>query len=62
MAQQVKNLALSLQGLSHWPGNFCMLQAWPKKKKKSPLTVMTEISKRRDNSYRSSTDLLNTVP
>ena len=42
MAQQVKDPALSLQGLElllwysfdPWPRNFHMLGAWPKKKKK----------------------------
>ena len=48
MAQQVKDLVLSLQwrssmlwcGLDLWPRNFHMLQAWPKKgkvKSKIPL-------------------------
>ena len=34
--QWVKDLALSLQqwGFDPWPGNFCMLQAQPKKKRK----------------------------
>ena len=34
MAQQVKDLALSLlgYGFNPWPGNFHMLQAWPKTK------------------------------
>ena len=44
MAQWVKDLALSLQPLGSLllhelkprPGNFCMLQVWPKKKKKEP--------------------------
>ena len=33
MAQQVKDLALSLlwHGFHPWPGNFCVPQAWPKK-------------------------------
>ena len=42
MAQQVKNLALSLQWLwlllwhrfNPWPRNFLLLQMWPKKNKK----------------------------
>ena len=42
VAQQVEDLALSLQGLgsllwqgfSPWPGNFCLLWAWPKIKNK----------------------------
>ena len=41
MAQQVKDLALPLQwlgsllwyGLEPWPGNFHLLQVWPKEKK-----------------------------
>ena len=40
VVQQIKDLALSLQqlrlllwcGFDPWPGNFYMLQAWPKKK------------------------------
>ena len=43
MAQQVKDSVLSLlwpgsllwQGFDPWPGNFFMLQALPKKKKKT---------------------------
>ena len=42
MVQQVKDLALSPQqlgsvpwcGFDLWPGNFHMLQTWPKKRKK----------------------------
>lgn len=36
VAQQVKDLALSLlgRGFSPWPGNFCMQKVGPKKKKK----------------------------
>ena len=41
-AQWVKDLVLSLlwlksllrHGFEPWPGNFCMPQAWPKKKKR----------------------------
>ena len=41
MARQVEDLAVPLMwlglllwlGFSPWPGNFCMLWAWPKKKK-----------------------------
>ena len=36
MAQQIKDLALSLLwlGFYPWASNFCLLQVWPKKKKK----------------------------
>ena len=46
MAQQVKNLAFSLQqlrllrhGFSPWPGNLHMLQAWQKKLNKVVILV-----------------------
>lgn len=35
----LKVLALSLPWFRLWPGNFCMLRAWPKKKKKSTFYV-----------------------
>ena len=54
MAQQVKDLALPLQwlgsllwcGLEPWPGNFHLLQVWPKEKKMTcpdPLRVVTSL-------------------
>ena len=47
-AQQVKDLALSLLSLwlllwyrfYPWPGNFCMLRAQPKNKRKLPLGIV----------------------
>ena len=52
MAQQVKELALSLlwrglllwQGFDHWPGNFLMLWMQPKKKKeRERQNVLTDL-------------------
>ena len=48
MEQWVKHLALSLLrlrlllrlGFDPWPGNFCMLQAQPKKEKKTVLPLL----------------------
>ena len=42
MVQQVKDPALSLpwHGFDAWPGNFCMPQARPKKKKRKPECVV----------------------
>ena len=47
MAQQVKNLVLSLQwlwlqlwhGFGPWPANFCMPWVQPKKKKRREITL-----------------------
>ena len=52
MAQQVKDMTLSLQRLRSllWPREFCMSQVWPKKKKKTkpknPTTVKRQIMER----------------
>lgn len=45
MAQQVKDLAFSLlwNGFNLWPGNFHMLWAWPKEKKKKKEVEQTVV-------------------
>jgi len=46
--QQVKDQALSLQWIEsdRWPGNFHMLQEWPKKKKKKIQKTNNKTKKR----------------
>ena len=45
LVMMVKDSALSLLwlGFDPWPGNFCMLQAQPKKKKKEENSCGSEI-------------------
>ena len=55
VAQQVKDLVLSLQwlrsllwhGFNPWPGNFHMLQVQPKKKKKNEGKIKTFLHKQK---------------
>ena len=50
----VKDSALPLQccGLDSWPGNFCMLWAWQKKKKKKQASKQEIASRKAKEKYR----------